>query len=609
MKAGDVLQQTYQLEEQVGSGGQGECWLVREGDQQWLAKVTRLHQQDWAPYDVLEREASLLQQIAHPGIPTFRDLFLLPDQGAVCLVREWIQGQPLQQAVEDHRYTEQEAQDLARQLLDILHYLHSLSPAVIHRDIKPSNVIIRPDGAVSLIDFGTMREAISHLEGASIVGTYGYTPPEQFLGHPTPASDLYALGATLVYVLARRHPSTLPLDHNRLQFEEYINVQGRFLRILQRLLAPTVEERFQSTTQVLEALSPQGTLQEPQTKGVTELVNRAEASAPRPQTETGWQRQRQGTPQWRWERGASQDNQLASSTEEGVELASAPAFSMSEGPDLSKLIRTLQNKHKLSGIDEWSDVFDVVEAIDQHFGRGVHTGRQCIIHLLHPYDAADLLFAMYEPHFLLSTHAKDLIERFSLLFSLSSDNDIGQWVLLYFLQKHGWLPQSDWYGDQALRLEFPGKEIIGLPRRMLRFLERFEQMPLGKRAAQYGQLRAHWDRVSHHFHLCSAVRPIHLELMVKRGFRTWEREGLPTYSALFQEQWQADRILRWTIRTMIAWPPYWLKLGPLFQRDANKFDRLGTYIATVYQLYGSLDQFRTQLQEEYSWLLPQAQSS
>ena len=95
---------------------------------------------------------------------------------------------------------QKEIREIATGLLGVLDYLHGRAPPVIHRDIKPSNVLLRPDGTPALIDFGGMRAwQPAGAAGATVVGTFGYMAPEQAAGQATPASDLYALGATLLH--------------------------------------------------------------------------------------------------------------------------------------------------------------------------------------------------------------------------------------------------------------------------------------------------------------------------------------------------------------------------------------------------------------------------
>ena len=99
--------------------------------------------------------------------------------------------------------------DVALQVLDTLEYLHNLQPPVIYRDLKPSNVMLTPSGQVKLIDFGIARH-FQPLSNATMIGTQGYAPPEQYRGKVETRSDLYALGATMHHALSGRDPALEP---------------------------------------------------------------------------------------------------------------------------------------------------------------------------------------------------------------------------------------------------------------------------------------------------------------------------------------------------------------------------------------------------------------
>ena len=139
-----------------------------------------------------------------------------------------------------------ELNDLIDQMLDILSYLHAKSPPVVHRDIKPSNIIARPDGSYALIDFGAVQTIVQDTVGGStVVGTAGYSPPEQMMGRAVPASDLYALGATAVALLSGESPSDLPVERMKIRFRQAIDVDDELGAFLDRLLAPDASDRFE----------------------------------------------------------------------------------------------------------------------------------------------------------------------------------------------------------------------------------------------------------------------------------------------------------------------------------------------------------------------------
>jgi serine/threonine protein kinase len=118
---------------------------------------------------------------------------------------------------------------LGIQLAGILEHLHALSPPVIHRDIKPSNVLLDSAGKAYLIDFGAVREILSPPDGGrTVAGTYGYMPFEQFEGRAAPASDLYSLGATLLFLLSHKAPHQMEAEPGVLDFGPHLNVSEAF---------------------------------------------------------------------------------------------------------------------------------------------------------------------------------------------------------------------------------------------------------------------------------------------------------------------------------------------------------------------------------------------
>src|SRR4029077_16575804 len=108
------------------------------------------------------------------------------------------------------RLSQLELRDVMVRCLEILDYLHTRTPAVVHRGLKPSNIVRAPDGKIALVDFGGVLEAARDRGGATIVGTFGYMAPEQLHGRATAATDIYALGATIVALAGGVEPEDVP---------------------------------------------------------------------------------------------------------------------------------------------------------------------------------------------------------------------------------------------------------------------------------------------------------------------------------------------------------------------------------------------------------------
>lgn len=262
LQAEQTLQNRYQLRRRLSQRAGRQTWLAEDSTTQ-LGKLvvvkllTFSDQVQWDNLRLFEREAQVLRQLKHPRIPKYHDYFCIDDQVLwFGLVQEYIPGWSLKELLaQGEIFTETDAHAMAKQLLDILIYLHELNPPVLHRDIKPSNVIWGKDRRLYLIDFGAVQDRAAH-EGATftVVGTYGYAPLEQFGGRATPASDLYALGATLIHVLTGIAPADLPQKDSHLQFANQVKLHPGFVRWLGRLTDPNLEKRFSMARQALETL-------------------------------------------------------------------------------------------------------------------------------------------------------------------------------------------------------------------------------------------------------------------------------------------------------------------------------------------------------------------
>ena len=247
---------------------------------------------EWKPVQLFEREAVVLERLRHHGVPEFFRHFESQDQqGRLCLylVMELIDGQSLQQElVSGRRLADLELTELTLALLDVLEYLHSRVPPVFHRDIKPSNIVRRASGAPVLVDFGGVCQGWRPPQGGSTVtGTFGYMPPEQLLGQASAASDLYALGATLLHMASGRAPTELSYDSGRLSLPPEATVSPALRRLIDKMLSPAPPERPASAMAARRLLL--GELQQSALVPVqtpTGALVRAEQRAPTP-TVTG----------------------------------------------------------------------------------------------------------------------------------------------------------------------------------------------------------------------------------------------------------------------------------------------------------------------------------
>lgn len=263
LEVGNIVSDRYILEHRLGCNAGRQTWLARdlntESKERVVVKFLAFGGDiQWEDLRLFEREAQTLKQLDHPRIPQYRDYFSIDDRLLwFALVQQYISGSSLKQLlVEGKRFNELEIRNIAQEVLQILIYLHSLNPPLLHRDIKPGNLILDEDGNVYLVDFGAVQDRAA-TEGATftVVGTYGYAPVEQFGGRTIPASDLYALGATLIHLLTRTSPADLPQRDLKIQFREQTSITERLATWLDRMTAPATEQRFATAKEALKALT------------------------------------------------------------------------------------------------------------------------------------------------------------------------------------------------------------------------------------------------------------------------------------------------------------------------------------------------------------------
>jgi eukaryotic-like serine/threonine-protein kinase len=257
-----IIHDRYQLGEVLGQGGVGTTYQAIDlvSQQAVAIKVVSLRQmKDWKALDLIDREAKILQAIDHPKIPKYIDSFEIdtPDNRAFYLVQELAPGKPLSQWIEEGwQPDEDDVQEIAQQIMRILTYLQSLTPAVIHRDIKPQNIIRHAEGKLYLVDFGAVQDTFRHTVtgGSTVVGTLGYMAPEQFRGQATLTTDLYGLGMTMLFLLTRQDPVELPEKKFRIDFRSCVRLSPHVADWLDRMIAPSAEARFSSAHMALAVL-------------------------------------------------------------------------------------------------------------------------------------------------------------------------------------------------------------------------------------------------------------------------------------------------------------------------------------------------------------------
>ena len=259
LSEGSTLKQgSYTLERQLGKGGQGTAYLVARADGSKVVLkeyILPIYVDLKARKQALERfqnEAMMLSRLDHPGIVKLLDFFV--DDHRAYLVLEFIDGVTLKALVESQGpLASKQAAKFALMMCDVLAYLHGQSPPVVHRDFTPDNLILSKDGTIKLIDF-MIAQQVEETSTATVIGKHCYQSPEQFRGKANTQSDIYALGASLFFLLTGLDPEPIASSHPIIQNE---SVDPALDQIVAKCTEGSLTDRYlyaQQVKQDLEAL-------------------------------------------------------------------------------------------------------------------------------------------------------------------------------------------------------------------------------------------------------------------------------------------------------------------------------------------------------------------
>ncbi|MDJ0898150.1 MAG: FHA domain-containing serine/threonine-protein kinase [Xenococcus sp. MO_188.B8] len=254
---------SYQILRNLGQGGMGITYLVRNRNKNSkgapLLLVLKEMNADMLRVakarELFEREARILKNLEHPNIPKYYDFFC--EGQHKYLVMELVHGLNLEQFTYQRGTVAPEiAIKWMIEVCGVLYYLHNLKPPLIHRDIKPANLILRNlDNRLMLLDFGAVKEFGTARN--TRIGVEGYSAPEQYRGKPCPQSDLYGVGATLIFLLTGNAPmqSYMPQKNQyELNLEAIANLPLRLIQVLTKTCKPDPLDRYSSAQELAEAL-------------------------------------------------------------------------------------------------------------------------------------------------------------------------------------------------------------------------------------------------------------------------------------------------------------------------------------------------------------------
>lgn len=260
LEIGSLLDGKYKILSEIGHGGMSVVYMAlnEKANKTWAVKEIRKDgKMDFNTVrQGLVAEIETLKKLKHPNLPSVIDV--IEDKDTFIIVMDYIEGNSLDKALKEHGAQPQEyVIEWAKQLCDVLGYLHSCDPPIIYRDMKPANIMLKPDGNIALIDFGTAKTYEIDLGETTGIGTIGYAAPEQYigsgLGRTDARTDIYCLGITLYHLLTGIDPCETVIS-------------DRSIRAVNPSLSPGLDEiiikctnqqpddRYQSCTELLYAI-------------------------------------------------------------------------------------------------------------------------------------------------------------------------------------------------------------------------------------------------------------------------------------------------------------------------------------------------------------------
>jgi len=259
LQIGSLVDGKYKILSKIRQGGMSVVYMAinEKANKTWAVKEVR--KDGIKDFEIVKQglvvEIDLLKKLSHPNLPSIVDV--IEDDETFIIVMDYIEGKPLSKILEEYGSQPQEyVIEWAKQLCDVLGYLHTRTPPIIYRDLKPSNIMLKPDGNIMLIDFGTAREfKEKNVADTTCLGTIGYAAPEQFGGHgQTDArTDIYCLGATLYHLVTGVSPCEPPYEIRPIR-EIDPSLSTGLETIIKKCTQRNPADRYQSCAEVMYAL-------------------------------------------------------------------------------------------------------------------------------------------------------------------------------------------------------------------------------------------------------------------------------------------------------------------------------------------------------------------
>lgn len=260
LEIGSVLDGKYKILSEIGHGGMSVVYMAlnEKANKTWAVKVIR--KDGKLDFNVVRQglvaEIETLKKLRHPSLPSIVDV--LEDDDNFIIVMDYIEGNSLDKSIEEYGAQPQELViQWALQLCDVLGYLHSCDPPIIYRDMKPANIMLKPDGNIALIDFGTAKTYEIKLGETTGIGTIGYAAPEQYIGsgygRTDQRTDIYCLGMTLYHLLTNKDPCKNVISDRSIRAVNPSLSHG-LDKIIKKCTEQNPDDRYQSCEELLYAL-------------------------------------------------------------------------------------------------------------------------------------------------------------------------------------------------------------------------------------------------------------------------------------------------------------------------------------------------------------------
>lgn len=257
---GTVIDGKYEILKLVGKGGMSKVYLAMDKrlNKQWAVKEIEKNARDKNNAVIVQSaiaEANMIKSLDHPTLPRIVDI--IDNGNVIYIIMDYIEGESLNKVLDrEGAQSQEQVIEWAKDLCDVLGYLHSRQPAIIYRDMKPANVMLKPDGSLKLIDFGIAREfKEQNVEDTTCLGTRGYAAPEQFggKGQTDARTDIFCLGVTLYHLITGHNPSEPPYEIYPIRHWNP-NLSSGLEAVIQKCTQQNPLDRYQSCAELMYAL-------------------------------------------------------------------------------------------------------------------------------------------------------------------------------------------------------------------------------------------------------------------------------------------------------------------------------------------------------------------